>query len=98
MIPVASLGYAQGTTGNRSGAIRAIQRLSELSRQRYVPSYYFAMVYAGLGQKDQAFDWLEKAYQERSNYLIFLRVLESMAPLRSDPRFYELLRRIGLQQ
>lgn len=56
------------------------------------------MVYAGLGQKDQAFDWLEKAYQERSNYLIFLRVLESMAPLRSDPRFYELLRRIGLQQ
>jgi hypothetical protein len=49
-----------------------------------------------LGQKDQAFAWLEKAYQERSNYLLFLNVIPSMVPLRSDPRLQDLIRRVGL--
>ena len=71
-------------------------RLTELSRQRYIPAYYFAIVYAGLGQKDQAFAELEKAFQERSDFLLFLKVWDTMASLRSDPRFADLLRRIGL--
>ena len=95
LISLANLGYAQGVTGQRAEAVKTLERLSELSRQRYIPSYYFAIVYAGLGQKDQAFAWLEKAYQERSNYVVFLKVIESMAPLRSDPRLQELVGRIG---
>ena len=95
LISLANLGYAQGVTGHRAEAVKTLERLSELSRQRYIPSYYFAIVYAGLGQKDQAFAWLEKAYQERSNYVVFLKVIESMAPLRSDPRLQELVGRIG---
>jgi len=95
LISLANLGYAQGVTGQRAEAVKTLEHLSELSRQRYIPSYYFAIVYAGLGQKDQAFAWLEKAYQERSNYVVFLKVIESMAPLRSDPRLQELVGRIG---
>jgi serine/threonine protein kinase/tetratricopeptide (TPR) repeat protein len=95
-LPLANLGYAQGATGNRAEAMKTLERLRELSKQRYIPAYYFAIVYAGLGQKDQAFEGLEKAYQERSNYLLFLKVVETMVPLRSDPRLQELVGRIGL--
>jgi serine/threonine protein kinase/tetratricopeptide (TPR) repeat protein len=96
LIPLANLGYAQGVMGHRAEAVETLERLRELSRQRYIPSYYFAIVYAGLGQKDQAFAWLEKAYQERSNYVLFLKAIETMVPLRSDPRLQELVGRIGL--
>jgi tetratricopeptide (TPR) repeat protein len=96
--PLASLGNAEARTGNRPEAIKILDRLTELSKQRYVPAYYFAIVYAGLGQKDQAFTELQKAYQERSDFLLFLRVMEPMASLRSDPRFADLVRRVGLPQ
>ena len=87
---------SQSAAGNPAEAVKTLQSLSELSKQRYIPAYYFAIVHAGLGQKDQAFAWLEKSYQERSNYLLFLNVIGSMVPLRSDPRFQDLVRRIGL--
>ncbi len=93
---LAWMGYAQAMTGNRAEATKTLERLTELSKQRYIPAYYLAFVYAGLGQKDQAFGQLERAYQERSDFLLFLKVTESMASLRSDPRFVDLLRRIGL--
>jgi TolB-like protein/Flp pilus assembly protein TadD len=96
LIALANLGYAQGAAGNPAEAVKTLQNLSELSKQRYIPAYHFAIVYAGLDQKDQAFAWLEKAYQERSNYLLFLNVIDPMVPLRSDPRFQDLVRRIGL--
>jgi eukaryotic-like serine/threonine-protein kinase len=94
--PLAFLGNAEARTGNRAEAIKILGRLTELSKQRYIPAYYFAIVYAGLDQKDQAFAELEKAFQERSDYLLFLKVWDAMASLRSDPRFQDLLRRIGL--
>ena len=94
--PLVNLGYARGVMGNRAEAMKVLQRLSELSKQRYIPAYYFAMVHAGLGQRDQAFAWLEKAYQERSDFLLLLKVHETMASLRSDRRFADLVRRIGL--
>jgi hypothetical protein len=53
-------------------------------------------VYIGLGDKEQAFVWLEKAFQERSNYVAFLKVFPLLDPIRSDPRFNDLVRRIGL--
>jgi tetratricopeptide (TPR) repeat protein len=82
--------------GNRVEAMKILQRLSDKSKQRYIPAFYFAEVYAGLGQKDQAFEWLEKAYQERSNYLLLLKTGRLMVPLYSDPRYQDLVRRVGL--
>jgi tetratricopeptide (TPR) repeat protein len=95
---LAWMGYCQAVTGRRAEAIKTLERLKELSKQRYIPAYYFAFVYAGLGERDQAFGQLERAYQERSDFLLFLKVTESMASLRSDPRFADLVRRIGLPQ
>ena len=56
------------------------------------------MLYIHFGEKDQAFEWLEKAYQERSNFMAYLGVNPVVDPLRSDPRFQYLLRRIGLEK
>ena len=75
-----------------------LEELGALSKQRYVSSYYFAVVYAGLGETDQAFAWLEKAYEERSGLLPHLKVNPVWDPLRSAPRFVDLLRRIGFPQ
>jgi len=72
--------------------------LLELNRHRYVSPVAMVHVYIGLGDKDRAFAWLEKAYQERSNLMAFLKVEPIADPLRSDPRFDDLLRRMGLPQ
>ena len=73
-----------------------LAELKAASKQKYVYSVGFARIYAGLGDKDQAFAWLEKAYEERSTGLYWLKVDPIWDPLRSDPRFNDLLRRIGL--
>jgi hypothetical protein len=70
--------------------------LKERSRQGYVPSYYFVLVHTALGEKDLAFESLERAYQERSTVLAYLRLDPRLAPLRSDPRFGNLLARLGV--
>ncbi|HET9530589.1 MAG TPA: hypothetical protein VFQ92_09575, partial [Blastocatellia bacterium] len=70
--------------------------LLRLSKQSYVPPYCIAQIYAGMGMKDEAFAWLEKAYQERSTYLGNLRSEHTLDSLRPDPRFSDLLRRVGL--
>ena len=92
------MGYARAATGRRTDAINTLERLKQLSKQHYIPAYYFAFVYVGLGERDQAFRQLERAYQERSDFLLFLSVTESMASLRSDRRLVDLVRRIGLPQ
>ena len=73
-----------------------LEKLRALSKQKHVSSYCFAVVYVGLGEKDQAFTWLEKANEERANLLTYLKVDSTWDPLRSDPRFADLLRRVGL--
>ena len=93
---LALLGNAEARTGNRPEAIKILGRFTQLSKQRYIPAYCFAIVYAGLDQKDQAFAELEKAFQERSDFLLFLNVDEAMTSLRADPRFADLVRRVGL--
>ncbi len=90
------LGMAYGLAGRKAEANRVLNELLELSRRRYVTPVPMAVVYIGLGDKDQAFVWLEKAYQERSNFMAFLKVIPIADPLRSDPRFDNLLERIGL--
>jgi hypothetical protein len=67
-----------------------------LSNRRYVSPYSIALIYTGLGEKEQAFAWLEKAYEDRSSLMIYLKVEPMLDSLRSDPRFTDLLHRIGL--
>jgi len=93
---LALLGYAHARLGERSQALRMLEQLEAASKQSYTPAFSFAVVYAGLGEKDQAFTWLEKAYGERTSRLGYLKVEPLWDPLRSDPRFAELVRRIGL--
>jgi hypothetical protein len=72
--------------------------LKETAQHKYVPAYQIAAIYAGLGEKDQAFAWLDKAYDERSDLLVNLKREQKFDVLRSDPRFSDLLRRVGLPQ
>ena len=75
-----------------------IENLREIAEKQYVPSYNFAIIYAGLGDRDKAFEWLEKARKERSGFLPFLKVEPALDLLRGDSRFHDLLRRIGFPQ
>ena len=95
-IMLMALGNAYGVSGRRAEALQTLQDLNGLARKRYVPALYFAAVYTGLGDKNQAFHWLNEAYRERTDYLIYLNVEPMADPLRSDARFQELLQRIGL--
>jgi len=93
---VASLAYAYATTGKQAEAQKILHDFLQQSETVYVSPYMIAVVYAGLGNKDQAFEYLEKAYQERSPDLpYFLRADLRMDGLRSDPRFQDLLRRMN---
>lgn len=93
---IAFLGHAYAVAGKRREAQQMLARLKSLSRERYIPPYQTALVYAGLSQKDEAFDWLEKAFQDRFWMMAFLKVDPRWDVLRSDPRFTDLLRRTGL--
>jgi len=90
------IGHVYAVSGNKSEAERVIAGLKGESAHRYVNLYEVALVYIGLGQNDQAFDWLEKAYQERSDQLIYLKVDPRLDPIRSDSRFTDLFPRVGI--
>jgi len=92
----ALLGYANARLGERNLALRFLEDLEAASKRDYVPVLSFAVIHVGLGDNDEAFRWLEKSYQERSLGIAFLKVAPIWDPLRSDPRFADLLRRIGL--
>jgi len=94
--PAASLGHAYATTGRRGDAQKILRQWQHQMESTYVSPYMFATVYAGLGEKDKAFEYLEKAYQERSSDLpYFLRADLRIDTLRSDPRFQDLLARMN---
>jgi eukaryotic-like serine/threonine-protein kinase len=97
-LSVAYLGYVHARLGHREEARRTLQQLAAASHVRYTPALAFAVVHVGLGENDQALDWLEKAYQERFNRLAYLRREPVWDPLRADPRFQDLLRRINLPE
>jgi TolB-like protein/Flp pilus assembly protein TadD len=91
------LGYAYGLAGHRGEADSALSKLTGLAQHRYVPPLANAFAFLGLGQRDEVFKWLERAYEERDcRKLPWLSVDPIFDPLRSDPRFEELLRRLGL--
>jgi DNA-binding winged helix-turn-helix (wHTH) protein/tetratricopeptide (TPR) repeat protein len=95
---LAALGYTHAVSGERNKARQALAELQEMSKRRYVSPVGAAAIHAGLGEKDQAFAWLEKGFQGRAIGLCFLRIDPKFDSLRSDPRFEHLLRRIGLAQ
>jgi TolB-like protein/Tfp pilus assembly protein PilF len=91
-----NLGHAYAVSGQRQQAQETLARLKQRSAQGYVSPYQIAAIYAGLGQKDLAFEWLEKAYAERTGWMVHIKWDPRLATLRSDPRFQDLVRRVGL--
>ena len=83
-------------TGNRNEAQKALTELQEQSKQRYVSPATIALIYAALGDKDQAFAWLDKSVEEHDLTTSHCKVDQRFDSLRSDPRFAELVRRVGL--
>jgi Flp pilus assembly protein TadD len=96
--PYATIGYVYGRMGRAADARKVIADLQEQSKKGYVAPTNFAKIYIGLGDKDQAFAWLEKGYQQRDFWLTFLKGDPVFDSLRSDPRSQDLVRRIGLPQ
>ena len=92
---LASLGRAYAVSGKPDEARKILQELTARAKQRYVPSYQIALVYAGLGDKDKAFESLEKAFEERSTLLTYLKMDPRFDSLRGDPRFKAMLRRLN---
>ncbi len=90
------LARAYAHAERRSDAMRLIAELQQRSRKGYVPAGAMVNAYLGIGDNEQAFVWLEKAYQEQSNMLQFIKVHPFFDPIRSDPRFTSLVHRIGL--
>jgi tetratricopeptide (TPR) repeat protein len=95
-LALAGLGHLYATSGRKGEARAALDELQRQSRQEYVPADSMALICTGLGEKDQAFAWLERAYEERSFRLAWLKVEPRWDRLRSDPRFTQLLQRVGL--
>jgi tetratricopeptide (TPR) repeat protein len=93
---LAYLGHVYAEAGREAEARGALAELQELATTAYVGPDLFALIHLGLGDHEQAFDWLEKAYVERAFGLMLLKLDQRYDPLRDDPRFDDLLRRIGL--
>jgi serine/threonine-protein kinase len=93
---MAHLGRARALAGRSVEAQMMLDDMREQSARRYVPAYYFAIVHLGLGEMDQAFEQLERAYEERSGFLAFLGVEPMFDAVRGDARFDDLLRRVGI--
>ena len=93
---LAGLGEGYAVSHQETEARKILAELKDRSQQTYVQPMWIAVIHLGLGEKDQAFDWIEKAYEDRSAWLVYLKVDPLFDSLRSDPRFVDLLRRVGL--
>jgi serine/threonine protein kinase/Tfp pilus assembly protein PilF len=93
---VSALGYAFGASGKGKEAAEILSQLRSSSGDAYLPAYYIAIVDSGLGRKDETFAWLERAYRSRTSELPEVKTEPMFIKLREDPRFHELLQRIGL--
>jgi len=92
------LGYAYAAAGERGKAQATIAELNQMSSRTFVSPFCTAIVYVGIGDRERALNGLEKAYEARSQWLTFLKVDRVFDPLRSDPRFIELLKKLGLDK
>jgi TolB-like protein/DNA-binding winged helix-turn-helix (wHTH) protein/Flp pilus assembly protein TadD len=97
-VALTGLGYGYAVTGRKAEAHRVLDKLNELSKQKYVSPIWRVKIYAGLVEKNKAFEWLEKAYEDHSIVSVgYIKTNPMFDPLRSDPRFGDLLRRTNLQ-
>ena len=90
----ALLGHAYAKAGRTSDAQKELAILRTASRKRYVAPSWVAVVYIALGDKDEAFAWLQRSYQDRSEHMLYLKVEPLVDPLRDDPRFDSLVQRV----
>jgi tetratricopeptide (TPR) repeat protein len=93
---VAALGFTHGRAGRRPEAQQVLDELEQLSRTRYVSPMLPALTLTGMGEHDRAFAWLERGYADGAQMMSELQVEPAFDPLRADPRFADLLRRVGL--
>ena len=91
------LAYTYAMTGRRDEALKILNEQNRLAKQEYISPYNFAIIYTGLGDKDRAFEWLEKGVEEKTPLIFRLKTRPIFEPLRSDPRYAELLRRMNLE-
>jgi predicted Zn-dependent protease len=93
---LAALGHAYAVSHQAGEAKKILDQLKERSQQTYVQPSLIALIHVGLGDKNQAFDWLQKAYDDRSAGLLYLKVDPAFDGVRPDPRFLDLIRKVGL--
>ena len=96
-VSLATLAQAQASAGNKTEAEKILDRLLARAKKQYVPSYWIALVQMSIGNLDQALNWLERAYHERSSWLVWANVEPRFDTLRTEPRFTRLLARIGFE-
>ncbi len=94
---VGALGHAYAVSGQKGRAQNALAELKQLMKRQYVQPYEIAVIHIGLGDNEQAFEWLEKAYQDRSHWLVWLKVDPRFDSLHSDSRYRDLRQRMGLE-
>jgi len=94
---VGGLGFIYGFAGKKDKALGLLSELEARSSRGYVSSFWIAMVHAGLGEADEAFKWLDKAYEERDGSLLYITVPVAFDTLRPDPRYKQLLQKMGLE-
>ncbi|MCI0391995.1 MAG: hypothetical protein MOB07_24945 [Acidobacteria bacterium] len=94
----ADLGHLYAVWGKRAEVEQVLAELLKQSEQSYVSAYDIAVIYAGLGEKEQAFRWLDKAVEQRPFWLCWLKLDPRLDGLRVDPRYFSLLQRIGQAQ
>lgn len=99
-IPVvhALLGHAYAVSGRTTDARRELSKLQAAAAKRYIPPSYFAILWMGLGDNKQALTWLDRGYKDRSEHMLYLGLEPLVDPLRADPAFVSLLKRVGLPQ
>jgi tetratricopeptide (TPR) repeat protein len=92
---ISYLGHSYARVGKHREARQMLAQLESMSKQQYVSSYFIAMIYLGLNDLDRTFEWLEKACEERTGFLAFVRVEPMLDALRGDERFGKLVERLN---
>ena len=92
------LGMAYALADQNAKAIKVLERMEKLSKTKYVSSLHKAFIYIGLNNKDKAFEYIDKAYIEREPWLFYMKIIPMFDSLRSDPRYFRLLKKLGLEK
>jgi tetratricopeptide (TPR) repeat protein len=95
-VALAAIGYVYGITGRRNDAQKMLVRLKAVADNRYVTPYGVALVYASIGDMDKTFEYLDRAFAERSNWLVWLKQDPRWALIKNEPRYQDLVSKVGL--